>query len=84
MIHWLFNFVIVMITPIGLKTLNYKFYIIWVVTNLSFMIVVYVFYPETSRKSLEEIDLLFLKESEKGTEKELEKEAKTQMEGRGE
>jgi hypothetical protein len=73
MLSWLFNFVVVMITLIGLKTLNYKFYIIWAVTNLAFMFIVYVFYPETARKSLEEIDLLFLKESEKDIKKEDEK-----------
>jgi Sugar (and other) transporter len=73
MLGWLFNFVVVMITPIGLKTLNYKFYIIWAVTDLAFMFIVYLFYPETARKSLEEIDLLFLKESEKDIKKEDEK-----------
>jgi hypothetical protein len=73
MLAWLFNFVVVMITPIGLKTLNYKFYVIWAVTDLAFVFIVYAFYPETARKSLEEIDLLFLKEPEKETQKEDEK-----------
>jgi Sugar (and other) transporter len=53
------------ITPIGLKNLNYKFYIIWAVVDVAFMFIVYTFYPETARKSLEEIDLLFVEESGK-------------------
>lgn len=65
---WVSNFVISMITPIGLKNLNYKFYIIWAVFGFSFVFIVYFFYPETARKSLEEIDLLFVKGPGKDTE----------------
>ena len=56
-----------MITPIGLTNLNYKFYIIWAVFGLAFTFICYFFYPETARKSLEEMDFLFMKESEKET-----------------
>lgn len=60
MANWLSNFVVVMVTPLGLKNLNYKFYIIWAVLCLSFVPIVYLLYPETARKSLEDIDLEFL------------------------
>jgi|SRR5271156_2424838 len=58
--NWLSNFVVVMITPIGLGNLNYKFFIIWATFCLSFTPIVYFLYPETARKSLEDIDILFM------------------------
>jgi hypothetical protein len=57
--NWLSNFVVVMITPLGLEELNYKFYIIWAIFCCSFAPIVYFLYPETARKSLEEIDIEF-------------------------
>ncbi|ESK89756.1 hexose carrier protein [Moniliophthora roreri MCA 2997] len=59
--NWIWNFTIVMITPIILNRLQWKAYLIFVVTNTLFVPLVYFFYPETTRLSLEEIDLLFLK-----------------------
>ena len=60
MTNWLSNFVVVMVTPIGLANLNYKFFIIWATFCISFTPIVYFFYPETARKSLEEIDVEFM------------------------
>jgi len=51
-----------MVTPIGLKNLNYKFYIIWSILCLSFAPILYFLYPETARKSLEEIDIEFMED----------------------
>ena len=42
------NFIVVEITPIGIKSLQWKFYIIWTVFNASFVPLVYFFYPETA------------------------------------
>lgn len=50
---------VVEITPIGIQSLHWKFYIIWTVFNLAFVPVVYFLYPETSQRSLEDIDRLF-------------------------
>ncbi|MCJ1465579.1 hypothetical protein MMC07_004198 [Pseudocyphellaria aurata] len=50
---------VVEITPIGIQSLQWKFYIIWTVFNLAFVPVVYFLYPETSQRSLEDIDRLF-------------------------
>jgi len=58
--NWLSNVVVVMVTPIGLAKLNYKFFFIWAAFNLSFTPIVYFFYPETARKSLEQIDIEFI------------------------
>ena len=50
---------VVEITPIGIDSIGWRFYIIWTVFNFSFVPIVYFFYPETSGRSLEEIDVIF-------------------------
>lgn len=57
--QWICNFVVVMITPVGVANLGYKFYIIWACTNLSFVFMNYYFLVETAGKSLEEMDGIF-------------------------
>ncbi|KAK4508650.1 hypothetical protein PRZ48_002389 [Zasmidium cellare] len=57
--NWIFNFMVVEITPIGIDTLHWKFYVIWTVLNASFVPIVYLFYPETSGRTLEDIDGYF-------------------------
>ena len=47
------------ITPIGIQSLQWKFYIIWTVLNASFVPIVYLFYPETSDRTLEDVDRFF-------------------------
>lgn len=56
---WLFNYFIVQLTPLGIHHLHWKFYIIFFVLNACFVPIVYLFFPETAGKSLEEIDLMF-------------------------
>ncbi|KAI9699651.1 MAG: hypothetical protein M1836_002685 [Candelina mexicana] len=60
--HWLSNFVVVYVTPQAITNLKYKLYIIWAVLNASFVPITYFFYPETARRSLEEMDEVFLNE----------------------
>lgn len=50
---------VVEITPIGIRTLGWRFYIIWTVFNFSFVPVVYLFFPETAGRTLEDIDEYF-------------------------
>ena len=57
--NWIFNFMVVEITPIGIQTLGWQFYIIWTVLNFSFVPIVYIFYPETASRTLEDMDRLF-------------------------
>ncbi|RDW91866.1 putative sugar transporter-1 [Coleophoma crateriformis] len=57
--NWIFNFMVVEITPIGIESLQWRFYIIWTVFNAMFVPIVYLFYPETSDRTLEDIDRLF-------------------------
>lgn len=64
--NWLFNFLVVMVTPPGQTTLGWRFYIIWAVFNAAFIPIVYFFYPETRGRSLEEMDLVFAKAHTEG------------------
>lgn len=57
--NWIFNYVVVLITPTGIGNIAYRYYIIYAVMNFSFMPIVYYFYEETVGLSLEEIDELF-------------------------
>ncbi|KAF4445210.1 sugar transporter [Fusarium acutatum] len=61
---WLFNFVVAEITPIGLATLKYRYYIIYAAINICLTFPsVYFFFPETSGLHLEEVDAIFLDSS---------------------
>ncbi|KUL84257.1 hypothetical protein ZTR_06949 [Talaromyces verruculosus] len=57
---WLFNFVVVEVTPTGFQTIGYKYYIIWAVINFAIVATVYFFFPETNARSLEEMDEIFM------------------------
>ncbi|KAL1860575.1 hypothetical protein VTK73DRAFT_7274 [Phialemonium thermophilum] len=61
--NWLWNFTVVMITPIIINRLKWKAYLIFMVTNFVFVPIIYFLYPETSNLELEEIDYIF---TEKG------------------
>ncbi|KAI4172505.1 MAG: hypothetical protein LQ343_003499 [Gyalolechia ehrenbergii] len=61
--NWAFNFMVVEITPIGIQSLQWRFYIIWTVFNASFVPIVYLFYPETADRTLEDIDRFFREEA---------------------
>jgi len=56
---WITNFVVVEITPIGLQKLGWKFYIIFTVLNAAFLPILYLFYPETSDRKLEDLDAYY-------------------------
>ncbi|KAI5816614.1 putative Myo-inositol transporter 1 [Pyronema omphalodes] len=57
--NWLWNFVVVKITPLGAENLGWKFFLIFMCFNAAFVPIIYFFYPETAGKSLEELDALF-------------------------
>jgi sugar porter (SP) family MFS transporter len=57
--QWLFTFVVVEITPPMITNIGYKSYIVFAVVNICTIPVVYFFFPETSKRPLETIDLLF-------------------------
>jgi len=57
--NWIVNFMVVEVTPPGIAALGWRFYIIWTVLNFAFVPVVYLFYPETADRSLEDVDRFF-------------------------
>ncbi|KAH7390018.1 general substrate transporter [Pyrenochaeta sp. MPI-SDFR-AT-0127] len=57
--NWLWNFTVVMITPVIINRLKWKAYLIFMATNLLFVPIFYFFYPETSNLRLEDIDFIF-------------------------
>ncbi|KAI2606603.1 general substrate transporter [Hypoxylon sp. NC1633] len=59
MTNWITNFIVVEVTPIGIQKLGWRFYIIWTVTNAVFLPVIWLFYPETANRSLEDLDAFY-------------------------
>ena len=57
--NWICNFIVVEITPIGIQSLGWQFYIIWTVFNLVFVPTIYFFYPETADRTLEDLDAYY-------------------------
>ncbi|KAJ5166853.1 Major facilitator superfamily domain general substrate transporter [Penicillium canariense] len=57
--HWLWNFVVIMITPVALDTIGYKYYIIYAVISACIPVAVYFFYPETMNRNLEALNHVF-------------------------
>jgi hypothetical protein len=50
---------LVQVTPIAIEHIAWKFFLIFIICDAIFIAVVYLVYPETSGKTLEEIAALF-------------------------
>ncbi|QKX55572.1 uncharacterized protein TRUGW13939_02666 [Talaromyces rugulosus] len=57
--NWVFVYVIVLVTPLGIEKLGWRFYLMFGFFNLAFVPFLWLFYVETARLSLEQIDRLF-------------------------
>lgn len=57
--NWIFNFMVVMITPVAFNNIGPYTYTIFAAINLAMFPAVYFFYPETAGRSLEEMDKIF-------------------------
>ncbi|UZJ51037.1 hypothetical protein CBS101457_000357 [Exobasidium rhododendri] len=57
--NWIFNFMVVLITPIAFATIGYQTYIIFAVINAALFVMTYYVFPETSGRSLEEMSAIF-------------------------
>lgn len=58
--NWLFNYVVVVITPTAIDNIGWRYYIIYAVFNFVGAVVVHFFFVETAGKSLEQIDAWFV------------------------
>jgi hypothetical protein len=56
--NWICNYAVVLVTPIGIENIDWRYYIIYVVLNFSFVPVLSL-YVETAGLSLDEIDKIF-------------------------
>lgn len=61
--NWIFNFLVVLITPISFATIGYQTYIIFAVINAAMVVTTYLIFPETAGRSLEEMSAIFEKAS---------------------
>ncbi|WAO94830.1 MFS domain-containing protein [Fusarium falciforme] len=57
--NWMWNFVIVMLTPILIERIGWKSYLIFAITNYLFVVATWWFFPETSNLDLEMVDNIF-------------------------
>ena len=58
-ISWLFNFLVAEVTPIAFTDIGWKYFLVYCCLNAAFVPTIYLFFPETARRSLEEIDEIF-------------------------
>lgn len=66
--NWLCNFAVVMFTPIFINKSGWGCYLFFAVMNYLYIPVIFFFYPETAGRSLEEIDIIYAKSHEEGTQ----------------
>ncbi|KAG6042187.1 hypothetical protein E4U41_003933 [Claviceps citrina] len=57
--NWIFNFMVVMITPVAFTNIKNHTYTIFAIINALMIPSVYFFFPETAYRSLEEMDTIF-------------------------
>ncbi|KAK9458441.1 sugar transporter [Dipodascopsis uninucleata] len=57
--HWIFNFVTAEITPIAFASIGWKYYFIYGCVGILSFFVVFIIFPETKNRSLEEIEHMF-------------------------
>ncbi|KAM0347757.1 hypothetical protein ACHAPU_004772 [Fusarium lateritium] len=57
--NWIFNYMIVQITPISIDNIGWRTYIIFAVLNALWVPLIFLFFPETKGLELEDVDHLF-------------------------
>lgn len=57
--QWAVNYMVVQVTPIGIENLRWRFYLIWLFFLWASIPIIYVFYPETANRKLEDMDKTF-------------------------
>ncbi|KAF7562448.1 hypothetical protein G7046_g1674 [Stylonectria norvegica] len=58
--NWMGGFIVTQFTKVGVNNLHWKFYLIWVILCWTYFPVIYCLYPETSRRTLEDMDEIFI------------------------
>lgn len=58
--NWMFNFLVAEVTPVAFESIQWKYYLVYVCTNLVSVVTFYLFLPETMDRTLEDVDAFFL------------------------
>ncbi|CAG9946983.1 unnamed protein product [Clonostachys rosea f. rosea IK726] len=58
-LHWSTNFLTVMVAPTGFATLGWKFYLVWMSITLAAIPYLWLCFPETAGRTLEQMDDFF-------------------------
>jgi hypothetical protein len=48
-----------MVTPVAIETIGWKYYLVFLIISAIVVPVVFLFYPETMGRSLEELEMMF-------------------------
>ncbi|KAK8850689.1 hypothetical protein IAR55_004609 [Kwoniella newhampshirensis] len=59
MVNWLFNFTVVQVLPTMTASIGAYTFLFFACINISFLPFIYLFYPETTGRTLEELDVIF-------------------------
>ncbi|KAJ3550977.1 hypothetical protein NM688_g4957 [Phlebia brevispora] len=57
--NWIFNFMVVMVTGPSFNNISWRTYIVFAALNAFLIPVVWLFFPETAGRSLEDMDVIF-------------------------
>jgi len=57
--NWIFNFVVVMVTGPSFSNIGWGTYLVFAALNAFIIPIVYIFFPETAGRSLEDMDIIF-------------------------
>ena len=55
-----------MVTPVMITNIHWGTYLFFAIVNACFIPIIYFLYPETARRSLEEVDIIFAKGYKEG------------------
>ncbi|RDL36719.1 uncharacterized protein BP5553_06071 [Venustampulla echinocandica] len=61
--NWMGSFIVTQFTKVGVTNLGWRFYLIFAIIVYCYFPIVYCIYPETSRRTLEDMDEIFLQSS---------------------
>jgi hypothetical protein len=57
MTNWLSNFLVVQVLPTMTASINEYTFLLFALANMIFLPIIYIYYPETSGRTLEELDV---------------------------
>ncbi|KAM4064422.1 major facilitator superfamily protein [Hirsutella rhossiliensis] len=61
--NWIFNYMVVQVTPIAIDRIGWRTYVIFAVLNSIWVPIIFLFFPETKGLELEDVDRLFAKQN---------------------